>query len=182
MDEFLSRTNGRGVKAGCRSLVSSDTVSRLSGPALMACPLWALQRPWSLQQSVTSHLPLQHGQNNTFGKLHVCLNISHSQPVLTPGEHTVTWGNHCSLWIPGAPRYSFVMENTHTPSRKKKKWVIPVLFFLCRWCSLQYRHVLFLHTSSLCSFFFECKSVWPGQAGTTYNCLPRSTFPNCIIS
>lgn len=108
---------GKGTKnRGECSVVSNDAVSLLSGPTLMACPLRALQRPWPDQQPVTSHPFLQ--EENNSGELHVCSNISHSQPVLTLREHTVTSGNHCCRRIPGAPGYFFVMENTHSAEKK----------------------------------------------------------------
>lgn len=86
----------------------------------------------------------------TLWKLHICPDISHSQPVLTLREHTVTWGNHCCRRIPGAEGYFFVMENTDMLQREKTQWLIPVF---CFWFFLQCSHSLFPHTSSLCSVF-----------------------------
>lgn len=97
---------------------SSDAVSVMSGPALMACPPRALQRPWSHQQPVTSHSPM-HGHNNIPARCMSAPDITHSRLVLTPGDLTITQGNRCRWWIPKAPGYLFAVENTHACYRGK---------------------------------------------------------------
>lgn len=166
--------------SGC-SLVSNDAVSLLSGPTLMACPLRALQRPRSYQQPLTSH-PVLHGQNNTLAGLHVCPNISHSQPVLTLGKEQGNLGQSLLLEDSRSFGIFFLLWKTHTDAHTAERNIMSHACFF-------FASDVFPNTATLClptpaAFVHFLMEVNMATASwmliIAYSPDPR--FPNCIIS
>lgn len=129
------------------SLVSNDAVSLLSGLTLMACPLRALQRPRSYQQSVTSHLRCtdritlwQAACLPRHIALTACINPRRAHGNL--GQSLLSESSRSSRIFFCYGKY------THTAEKKNNE---SCLFFCL--CFLQYNRSLFPHTSGLCSVF-----------------------------